>query len=524
VNVESFIPVHDQVHEGIGCFSPDGLEMYLESDRGYGGYDLWVSRRASIEDDWAPPENLGPVVNSPKAEGAPSISTDGLTLYFVSDRLGGYGDCDIYLTTRATKSDPWGPPVNLGPKVNGSAIETHPWISPDGLELYFHSSRPGGYGNRDLYAARRKTINDPWDTAVNLGPVVNSPYVEMFPSLSPDGLLLFFSDGIYGEEPRPGGYGHGDIWMARRAELSDPWQAPVNLGPKVNGPSNDGVPRISPDGRTLYFWSDRAGYSHTSWQAAIIPIVDFNGDGKVDGKEVLALAQHWGQKKSLFDIGLSPMGDGIVDINDLTVLARYIGQDVNDPTLIAHWALDEAAGTTPADSAGNNNLTVTGNATWQPSGGKIGGALAFDGKDGFAMSAKPVLDPAKGPLSVIASVKGGAPNRVIVSQASGADWLYLNQYGMLTTDLKAAGRDSKSLTSSAYVLDDHWHRVVLTWDGTNRTLQMDGVEVARDTQSSLAASSGNLQIGVGRNFSLGTNTFWSGLIDDVRVYNRVVQP
>jgi hypothetical protein len=133
--------------------------------------------------------------------------------------------------------------------------------------------------------------------------------------------------------------------------------------------------------------------------APILPIADFNGDGKVDGKEVLAMAQHWGQSQRLFDIGLSPMGDGTVDTNDLTVLAGYIGQEVNDPTLIAHWALDESAGLTAADSAGNNSRTVMGNATWQPSGGETGGALSFDGKDDFAMSAKPVLDPAKAPFT-----------------------------------------------------------------------------------------------------------------------------
>jgi sialidase-1 len=93
---------------------------------------------------------------------------------------------------------------------------------------------------------------------------------------------------------------------------------------------------------------------------------------------------------------------------------------------------------------------------------------------------------------------------------------------MLTTGLSDGSRSAKSLTSGAFVTDDQWHRVVLTWDGTNRTLQMDGVEVARDTQPSLAASSGNLHIGAGKD--LGTTAFWSGLIDDVRVYNRAVQP
>jgi hypothetical protein len=234
------------------------------------------------------------------------------------------------------------------------------------------------------------------------------------------------------------------------------------------------------------------------------------------------MAQHWGQNKSLYDIGLTPLGDGVVDVNDLTVLAGYIGQDVNDPTLIAHWALDETEGMTTHDSAGSNDAMALGGATWQPAGGKIGGAVALDGKDDFVRSGSVVLDPAKGPLSVIAWVKGTTPGRVIVSQTSGADWLYLNQYGMLTTGLKSAGRDGKSLTSDAFVTDDQWHRVVLTWDGANRTLQMDGAEVARDRQPDLAASSESLHIGGGKN--LTPAAFWSGLIDDVRIYNRAVSP
>jgi hypothetical protein len=93
---------------------------------------------------------------------------------------------------------------------------------------------------------------------------------------------------------------------------------------------------------------------------------------------------------------------------------------------------------------------------------------------------------------------------------------------MLTTDLKSSGKDGKSLTSDAYVLDDQWHRVVLTWDGTNRALYMDDVEVARDAQTDLEASSGNLLIGASK--TLTPASFWTGLIDEVRIYNRAVQP
>jgi len=528
VNLKSVIPALDPLYDLIECLSPDGLEMYVMSNRpaGYGDDDLWVLTRASTNDGWGPAKNLGSAINSPKSDCRACVSADGLTLYFMSNRPGGYSNYwNIYAATRASKSAPWGPAVNIGPKINApGTASVSPWVSVDGLELYFASNRTGGYGNCDIYVSRRATVNDAWGDPVNLGPTVNSPYFEGQLALSPDALLLFFSDDPL-NTPRPGGYGGGDLWMARRANLSDPWKAPVNLGPVVNGPAINFRPCPSSDGRTLYFWSGLIENSSTwnTWQASIVPIVDFNGDGKVDGNEVLAIAQHWGEEYPPCDIAPFAWGDGVVDVNDLTVLAGYIGQEVNDPTLIAHWGLDETEGMLATDSAGGHDAMVMGNAAWQPSGGKIGGALAFDGKDDLLRSLSSVLDPSNGPFSVIAWVKGGAPNRVIMSQFGAADWLYLNQYGMLTTDLMSSDRkNGKSLTSSAFVIDDQWHRVALVWDGTNRALHMDGVEVARDTQPNLAASGAILQIGTGKN---GAPTpFWTGVIDDVRIYNRAVQP
>ena len=221
-------------------------------------------------------------------------------------------------------------------------------------------------------------------------------------------------------------------------------------------------------------------------------------------------------------IRVSLVQDGAVDANDLKVLAGYIGQEVNDPTLITHWALDETAGIVAADSVGGNNVTMQGDPAWQPADGKIGGALAFDGKDDYGCSAEPVLDPSRGPFSVIAWVKTTTAGRIIISQAAGADWLYLDQDGKLATGLTSSGRFANPLTSSTLMTDDQWHRVVFTWDGTNRTLQMDGVEVARDAQLSLAASSGKLNIGAGK--TLAATSRWIGLIDDIRIYNRAVAP
>jgi len=333
VNLRSVVPSIDPLHESPLCFSYDGLEMYIESDRadGIGSFDLWVLRRASIGEEWGSPENLGDDVNTAKDESNPSISADGLTLYFATNR--DYKWPDIWMTTRPMKNAPWGKAVSLGPKVNDPDVgDCGPRISADGLELYFSSYRRGGYGRSDIYVIRRETTNDPWGDPENLGPVVNSTTEDGVSCLSPDGLLLLFSDNfMFGDPPRPGGYGGDDMWMTRRASLSDPWQTPVNLGPQVNSSINERAPIISPDGTMLYFISaindDFATWEN--WQASIIPICDFNGDGVVDIVDVGIMIEHWHTNYSLCDIGPMPLGDGFVDAQDLKVLAEHLFEEEN---------------------------------------------------------------------------------------------------------------------------------------------------------------------------------------------------
>ena len=138
------------------------------------------------------PMNLGPTVNTDSLEAGPSISADGLSLYFNSDRPGGFGDSDLYVSTRATKDDQWRASSNLGSVVNSSANEGALSISADGLGLYFMSNRPGGSGSRDIWVTTRATKDDDWTTPVNVGPTVNTSYEECCPNISVDGLLLLF--------------------------------------------------------------------------------------------------------------------------------------------------------------------------------------------------------------------------------------------------------------------------------------------------------------------------------------------
>jgi Tol biopolymer transport system component len=332
--------VNSSADDAAPSISADGLQLYFidwEVFRpgGYGLADIWVTTRETTEDDWGTPVNLGPTVNSSAQDAAMSISADGLSLIIGSNRPGGYGGWDLWVTTRATTEDDWGTPVNLGPTVNSSAHDIMPSISVDGLSLFFTSDRPGGIGNWDIYVTTRATKEDDWGTPLNLGPTVNSTAHDCLPDISADGLALFFSDYLSGPY-RPGGFGSSDNWVTTRPTTDDPWGTPVNLGPAVNSQYGDGTPSISADGSTLFFSSRRpGGYgSGDIWQVPIIPVVDFNGDGIIDSTDMCIMVDHWGTDEPLCDIGPMPWGDGIVDVQDLIVLAEHLFEEVPPVELI----------------------------------------------------------------------------------------------------------------------------------------------------------------------------------------------
>jgi len=318
--------VNAQADNGNPHISPDGLALYFSSGRsgGSGGHDLYVSRRETPDAKWGMPMNLGPTVNSSADDWGPSLSPNGLELFFTSKRPGGFGGfSDIWLTTRETQEDDWGQPEPLGSNINTSDFDGHPSISSDGLELYFctstNSKRPGS-GDSDIWVTSRLNLSDPWGPPVNLGSVVNSPYYDGEPDISADGLCLVLGSG------RPGGSGGWDIWITTRKTKGDPWGDPVNLGPEINSSSNDTMADISDDGSVLFFASDRSGgYAvFDIWQVPIIPIVDINGDGIVDAADMCIMVDNWHTDESMCDIGPMPWGDGVVDVEDLKVLAEHL--------------------------------------------------------------------------------------------------------------------------------------------------------------------------------------------------------
>ncbi|TES90930.1 MAG: T9SS type A sorting domain-containing protein [Candidatus Cloacimonadota bacterium] len=220
--------------------SQDSSKLYLSSDRpgGLGGADVWVSEYVG---GWQVPVNLGGNVNTVSDEYEPSISSDRTKLYFSSYRSGGYGVSDIYVSEYV--GGVWQPAVNLGPNINTADNEGCPSVSTDGSKLFFVSDRPGGYGWTDIWFA--ESSGDSWMLPVNLGDSINSPDNDLTPCISNDGLKLYFAS------TRAGGYGEFDIWQSEN--ISGVWQSPTNLGPNINTSSSEAGANISSNGMKLYF-------------------------------------------------------------------------------------------------------------------------------------------------------------------------------------------------------------------------------------------------------------------------------
>ncbi|MBW7990556.1 MAG: hypothetical protein FVQ84_11145 [Planctomycetes bacterium] len=256
-----------------------------------------------------------------------------------------------------------------------------------------------------------------------------------------------------------------------------------------------------------------------------VPSPDFNGDGVVDGADFSIMVDHWHMDEPLCDIAPLPFGDSFVDVQDLVLLAEYLFEEIDDSTLIAHWALDETEGNIALDSAGGNGHSdgyVMGNPLWQPTGGLVDGAIRLDGVDDYIITSL-ALNPIEKPLSVLAWVKGGAPGQTVISGVGSTNWLGTDSIeGCLMTELKSSGRFGSPLVSQTNITNGEWHHVGFVKDDLKRTLYVDTLVVAEDLQWDLEGSNSGIYIGTGKSMEPGT--YWSGLIDDVRIYNRAVRP
>ena len=187
-------------------------------------------------------------INNEPSKGAITVSSDGDWLIFAGNFHRGYGDFDLYISYATPQG--WSEPENLGPNINSGYWDSSPCLSPDNRVLYFSSNRPGGIGGKDLYMSNR-LANGKWGPAINMGPFINTIGDETAPYMHADNQSFYFtSDGLPG-------YGGTDLFICRRDANGD-FSKPENLGYPINTIENEGSICISSNGLTAYYASDRA--------------------------------------------------------------------------------------------------------------------------------------------------------------------------------------------------------------------------------------------------------------------------
>ncbi len=264
----------------------DEEEIFFTRRTGFSFHDDEDIYYSSKDEDgqWLPPVSLSPNINSQYNEGTSSISADGRTLIFTTcEGRQSYGSCDLYITMK--QGDDWSVPENLGPGINTRAWESQPSLSADGRELYFISDRAGGFGKRDIWMSRLSD-DGTWQQAWNLGPKVNTADDEVSPFIHVNGISLFFSSKGYP------GFGGFDIYETERR--GGGWKEPVNIGYPINNHEDQVSLFISTDGRTGYYsYEEKIGGGKTksllySFQfpedAILVPKSDYV-KGKVLDKE-----------------------------------------------------------------------------------------------------------------------------------------------------------------------------------------------------------------------------------------------
>lgn len=196
---------------------------------------------------WGTMKNAGRPLNTPDNEGAQTISGDGRYMIFTAcNRSDGIGRCDLYASTK--EGDNWSVPVNLGRPVNSAYRETQPSMTPDGRTLYFSSDRSGGKGQHDIWVSHLDKSGK-WTNPENLGDSVNTKGTEMSPFIHPDNQSLYFSsDGHIG-------LGGHDLFFVRR-DSTGAWKKPVNLGYPINTNRDEIGLIVNSRGNKAYYSSD----------------------------------------------------------------------------------------------------------------------------------------------------------------------------------------------------------------------------------------------------------------------------
>jgi len=261
---EIFAPgvVSTDADEGCSSFSADGQWYLFARARAALDGILYTQQVDSV---WTEPDRASFSVG--EYDWDFSVAPDGRTVYVSSCRPlreGGLPEREYRIWISERTADGWSDPRLLSFPVNSGQHDSHPFVTRDGT-LYFFSNRSGGFGQGDIYYARCYLGQYP--DVKNIGAPINTEHHEADPFISPDeDYLVFCSD-------KPGGFGNTDLYITFR-EMDGSWMEPVNMGGSINSPFAEYIPYTTPDGRYFFFTSDKSGNREIYWvDAGIVELL-----------------------------------------------------------------------------------------------------------------------------------------------------------------------------------------------------------------------------------------------------------
>ena len=253
-------PPNTVSHEEGEFISADGHYLFFSrsdnrTDNGWaaGGFDLFMAYRIALDSEWTVPQTFGGTINSPAYEGMPCVSPDNRTLFFVSDRPGGYGGLDIWMSK--FENSRWQLPVNAGPAVNTAGDETAPFIALDSKTLLFTSNGHPGMGGTDIFISK-KIDDTTWGKAENAGYPINTAFNEQSAWIIAGGKKLYFASDRHGP---PGNY---DIYETSVSQAMQP--DPVSF---FTGVIYDSLTRTPLNFAAIYLMNARSGDTIYTFQS-----------------------------------------------------------------------------------------------------------------------------------------------------------------------------------------------------------------------------------------------------------------
>ncbi|MHC4863618.1 MAG: M56 family metallopeptidase [Planctomycetota bacterium] len=490
--------INTEYDESYPYLSADGTSLYFNSNRpgGFGGADIYVSRK--VDGVWQEPENLGSVVNSSHNEAGPMLSHDGKYLFFWSDRTS--SPSTMIFVSRIVDGE-FHAPQPLPYSINSAVHTDEPFLTADGKMLYFQTcKRSGNINKRDLWCS--DFDEGVFQMPVNLGPVINQYPRQKSPSLTADGRLLYY---IYEQNDKSTGIvvsqkeGQG---FSNPVEIDFPSLAEFR---NVVPPASQRFRRME---GTDVKWLSKPGESDPGYPQGYIDSAKISWDGST---------LYFSMKDTNYDIWYAG--------KDQVGQTRRTRQRTPESGLVAHWKFDEGEGATAYDSVGDNHGTIHG-ARWTPAA-----ALRFDGVDDYVeIQDSDVFDFGTADFSICVWFKTSDPTiQHIVNFRQDDNDPHIELYtatpnfGKIGTNLTSAPVDVRIGNNEVQVSDNTWHHAAITLDNGapgGYKLYLDGKRVGESGFSGRLRDWNSIRIGHGE--GPGAGRFFSGFLDEVAIYNRAL--